>query len=80
LSLSDAGLVEGSRRLLAGLTELAESLGRLQGLQERMAGSLRSLGSSFERARLETNRLITGLENLRAPTGGTEAAEKMEPN
>jgi DNA recombination protein RmuC len=65
--LAQSGLVDGSRQLLAGLTDLADILAKLERYHERMNGSLRSLSASFEKARSETSHMGDRLEKLRHP-------------
>jgi DNA recombination protein RmuC len=67
IRLTQAGVVDGSRQLVAGLSELAEALARLEKYHERMNGSLRSLAAGFDRARSETSNLANRLEKLRHP-------------
>ncbi len=73
LNLEKAGMAAGSQKLSHGLAELAEILARLERYQERMAGSIRSLSMSFEKAREETAGLSYGLEKLRQPLPEEEA-------
>ncbi len=70
--LMQSGLVEGSRKLLAGLQDMTTMLSRLEQYHDRMNGSLRSLSASFDKARQETASLAGRLEKLREPSAGAE--------
>lgn len=76
--LAQAGLVDGSRQLLAGLTDLADILAKLERYLERMNGSIRSLSASFEKARSETSHMADRLEKLRHPNA--ESQESTAPD
>lgn len=67
LGLSDHGAADATRRLLAGLNEMAEMLQKLAGFHQRIEGSLRSMSISFEKARDETAELSRQLDRLREP-------------
>lgn len=76
--LAQAGVVDGSRQLLAGLSDLAEMLSRLERYHERINGSIRSLSASFEKARAETSHLADRLEKLRHPEFDADEVDDSE--
>jgi DNA recombination protein RmuC len=67
LGLTDHSAADFTRRLLAGLNEMADMLGRLAGFHQRIEGSLRSMSISFEKARDETAGISRQLDRLREP-------------
>jgi DNA recombination protein RmuC len=62
-----AGLTSGSRRLVAALNHLTESVTRLVGYHGRIEGSLRSISTSFDKARQETSSIVDQLHRLQEP-------------
>jgi len=71
---AEAGLAGNRREVSAVLSSLGESLARLDGLHQRMAGSARVLGLSLDKARGETEtmqRRLDGLKELAPAETGT---------
>ena len=62
-----AGLRSDSRKLVAGLDSLGESLERLKKLHERMNGSMRSMSGSLAKASEESTGMADRLERMREP-------------
>lgn len=72
-----AGLQSDSRKLVAGLDGLGESLERLKKLHERMNGSMRSMSGSLAKASEESTGMADRLERMRDPEIST-AKEKAD--
>ncbi len=81
---AEAGLAGNRREVSTVLSALAESLARLDGLHQRMAGSARVLGLSLDKAKGETetmSRRIEGLQEMSAPgSDGASESSRHQPD
>jgi len=77
---AEAGLAGNRREVSAVLSSLAESLMRLDGLHQRMAGSARALGLSLDKARAETDTMRKRLDGLKELSPGPSDAPVLAPD